>query len=144
MREVDPKKYLKQIEHIDADIKSRQEEVNRLRSSLMIKTSTLKQSVVQETRQGMFDERYMNLLDKVDDLSDKIEELVILKVKVSNEIDKINDRASRIILRERYLNLKTFEEIAKTIDYDPRYTHTLHGKALIHFKEIMLEHGMTV
>lgn len=142
MKSFNPKNYLNQIKYIDEDIRSRQEERLRLRSSLTIKTSTIKDSVVQETGNGMYDDKYMVLMEKSEEIKDKITELVDTKIRVSNEIDLLDDRLSRIILREKYLNLKTLEEIAVLLNYDISYIHKLHGKSLNQFKESMFVHVM--
>ena len=141
---MNPKEYLNQIRHIDMDITSRQEEAVRLRSAITIKTSTLKESVIQESHGGSYDDKYMMLIGKSEEINEKVDELVDTKIKVSNEIDMIDDRLYRIILREKYLNLKTFEQIAELTKYDVRYIHKLHGKALNQFKHGMLGHVMSV
>lgn len=140
MKTTDPKKYLNKIRHIDSDINSRQEELANFRRSIMIKTSTIKEQVVQEARTGAFDDRYMRLIELGEELNKKIDELVDEKVRVSNEIDMLDDRVSRVILREKYINLKTLEEITEILGYELRWTNRLHGKALEDFKECMLEH----
>lgn len=142
LRETDPKVYLNQIRYIDNDIKSRQEEISRLRASIDIKASTIKQDIVQESHTGRYDDRYMLLVDKVTEMDEKVKSLVDMKIRVSNQIDLIDERLSRIILREKYLNLKTFEQIADGLEYDLRHIYKLHGQALVHFKDAMLSHCM--
>lgn len=144
MADFSPKEYLSGIKYIDEDIKSRQEEVCRLRQAVTIKTSSIKLEVVQETRRGAFDERYIEMIGKAEDINRKIDELVDTKVRVSNEIDLMDDRVSRIILREKYVNLKTYEEIAEIMGYDLRHLYKLHGRALESFKSAMLRHVMTL
>lgn len=140
MTEFNPKDYLSHIKHIDSDIRSRQSELDRLRQTIALKTSTIKAEVIQETRQGAFDERYMKLIEQAEEINVKIDELVDEKVKVSNEIDLMEDRVSRIILREKYINLKTFEEIAELLGYELSWTTRLHGKALKDFKQARLSY----
>lgn len=142
MTDFNPKEYLSKIKHIDSDIRSRQSELDRFRQSIMIKTSTIKAQVVQETRQGAFDERYMKLIEQAEEINLKIDKLVDTKVRVSNEIDLMDDRVSRIILREKYINLKTYEQIAEMMSYDVSYIHRMHGKALNQFKDAMLSSQM--
>lgn len=142
MTDFNPKDYLSKIKHIDSDIRSRQDELDRFRQSIMIKTSTIKAQVVQETRQGAFDERYMKLIEQAEEINVKIDELVDTKVRVSNEIDLMDDRVSRIILREKYINLKTYEQIAEIMHYDVSYIHRMHGKALNQFKNAILSKQM--
>lgn len=140
MTDFNPKDYLSKIRHIDSDIRSRQSELDQLRQTIVLKTSTIKGEVIQETRQGAFDERYMKMIEQAEEIDAKIDELVEEKIKVSNQIDLLDDRVSRIILREKYINLKTFEEIAKILDYELSWIHRLHGKALKEFKQASLSH----
>lgn len=144
MRESDPKSYLNQIKYIDSDIRSRQEEISRLRASIDMRVSTIKADVVQESHTGRYDDRYMLLVEMVGTLDEKVKKLVDTKIRVSNQIDMMDDRLSRIILREKYLNLKTFEQIAELLEYDLRHIYKLHGQALVGFKDAMLSHYMTL
>lgn len=144
MRESDPKSYLNQIKYIDSDIRSRQEEISRLRASIDMRVSTIKADVVQESHTGRYDDRYMLLVEMVGTLDEKVKKLVDTKIRVSNQIDMMDDRLSRIILREKYLNLKTFEQIAELLEYDLRHIYKLHGQALVGFKDAMLSHSMTL
>ena len=145
---IDPKEYLNHIRFIDDDIRSRQEEISRLRSSLNVKTSSIQEVSVQEDTSGAFDDRYVRIIEKVDaiskDINQKIDELIDTKVKVSNEIDLMPNRISRVILRERYINLKTLEEIADILCYEPRHVNRLHGQALLDFKDVLLCHSMSM
>ena len=45
-------------------------------------------------------------------------------------VDKLDDDQLRILLKLRYVNHKKWEEIALMMDYDWRYVHKLHAKAL--------------
>jgi len=140
MTDINPKDYLSKIKHIDSDIRSRQSELDQLRQTIALKTSTIKAEVIQETRQGAFDERYMKLIEQAEEINVKIDELVDEKVRVSNKIDLMDDRVSRIILREKYINLKTFEEIAELLGYELSWVTRLHGKALKDFKQASLSY----
>lgn len=135
MTEFNAKKYLSEIRFIDKDIRSRQSELDKLRQSVAINTSSLTDDKVQESHHGNFDDRYMKLLEVTREINKKIDNLVDVKVRVSNEIDLIDGRVSRLILRERYLNFRTFKEIADILGYELRYTHKLHGIALLEFKK---------
>ena len=144
MTEFNPKQYLAEIKHIDEDIRSRQEEIDSLRQTVAIRTSSIREDKVQETHSGSFDDRYAELLQRTEKLTSemksKIDELVDVKIRISNEIDMMDSRISRIILRERYINLKTYEDISELLSYDLRHIYKLHGKALEDFKDAMLGH----
>lgn len=129
------KDYLSQIRYINQEIESRIDERNQLRHSVMLKTSTSKPDKVQETGTMNFDDKYMKFIEVSEDINGKIDDLVELKMQVSNEIDLLDKPEHRIILRLRYVNLNTFEEVAVKTDYDIRQVHRLHGNALQDFEK---------
>lgn len=140
MKGLEPKEYLSQIRYIDNDIRSRQEEVERLQSMLTVNTSSIKEDKVQESRQGYYDDRYMAYLKEKEKINSLIDELVNLKVKITNEIDLLEDRRYRVILREYYLNMRSFPNIAYSMNYDLRHVHRLHGEALLAIKDVIVCH----
>lgn len=140
MKGLEPKEYLSQIRYIDNDIRSRQEEVERLQSTLTVNTSSIKEDKVQESRQGYYDDRYMAYLKEKEKINSLIDKLVNLKVKITNEIDLLEDRRHRVILREYYLNMRSFQNIAYSMNYDVRHIHRLHDEALLAIKDVIVCH----
>ena len=131
----DPKEYLKQIEYINDDINSRLREKNELRRAMAVRTSVITDIKVQESRSGRYDDKYMRYFEVAESIDERIDELVDLKMKISNEIDLIDDPLYRLVLRNRYINLLTFEDIASMLNKSIRYIYQVHGDALVDFKE---------
>lgn len=129
----DPKEYLNQIRYTNQEIQSRVEERNELRQAVMIKTSSFQTDKVQESGTSNFDDKYMKFIEVSEDINEQVDELFNLRLRVSNEIDRLEKPEHRILLRMRYINLKTFEEIAVSMCYDIRQIHRLHGNALQEF-----------
>ena len=134
MRQV--KEYLLQARYLDADINSRQRELDMTRNNLTsLQGQELKQDVVQSSRAGHYDDKF-NLLFEIDDaITDKIDKLVRLKQDISDRIDKVDDRIHVIILRERYINMLEFHQIANKLNQSERHVTRMHGQALIDFYE---------
>ena len=134
MRQV--KEYLLQARYLDADINSRQRELDMTRNNLTsLQGQELKQDVVQSSRAGHYDDKF-NLLFEIDDaITDKIDKLVRLKQDISDRIDKVDDRIYTIILRERYINMLEFHQIANRLNQSERHVTRMHGQALIDFYE---------
>ena len=132
---MDPKEYLNQIRYTNQEIQSRVEERNELRRAVMIKTSSFQTDKVQESGTTNFDDKYMKFIEVSEDINEQVDELFNLRLRVSNEIDRLEKPEHRILLRMRYINLKTFEEIAVSMRYDIRQVHRLHGNALQAFSE---------
>src|SRR5699024_11910040 len=108
------KEYLEQASYLDADINSRQQELDMTRKNLTsLQGQELKQDVVQSSREGHYDDKFSLLFEISETINSKIDELVELKQDISRRIDKLDDRVYVIILRERYINMLEFHQIAK-------------------------------
>lgn len=70
-------------------------------------------------------------------LSDELEMLEATEREVVTTISRIQDKALSTLLYERYINGKTFEQIAVDLGYCWRQTIRLHGNALIKVGEIL-------
>ena len=138
---MEPKEYLNQIRYIDKDIQSRIQEKSQLRSSIELKTTSFNDNKVQETQAGRFDDKYAKYIEVSETINAKIDELINLKMRVSNEIDQLDKSEHRILLRMRYINLQSFEEIAVGMSYNIRHIHRIHGDALSEFgKAVTVRH----
>ena len=135
----DPKEYLNQIRYTNQEIQSRVEERNELRQAVMIKTSSFQTDKVQESGTSNFDDKYMKFIEVSEDINEQVDKIFDLRLRVSNEIDRLEKPEHRIILRMRYINLKTFEEIAVKMNYDIRQVTRLHGNALQEFEKDVLK-----
>lgn len=136
---MDVKEYLNQIKYTNQEIQSRIDEKNQLRSAVSLKTSSFNENKVQETGTLHFDDKYMKYIEVADEINEKIDELVDLKLSISNEIDRLDKSEHRILLRLRYINLQPFENIAVAMQYDIRQVHRIHGNALKAFSERVIK-----
>ena len=135
----DSKEYLNQIRYTNQEIQARVEERNELRQAVMIKTSSFQTDKVQESGTSNFDDKYMKFIEVSEDINEQVDKIFDLRLRVSNEIDRLEKPEHRIILRMRYINLKTFEEIAVKMNYDIRQVTRLHGNALQEFEKNVLK-----
>lgn len=67
----------------------------------------------------------------------QIDELVRVKTEILKAISRLTDGRYREILRLRYLDGKTFEQIAVEMCYSWRHVCTLHGRALLKMEVIV-------
>lgn len=132
------KSYLNQIRIIDQDIQSRIEEKQRLYATL-IGSPSITHDVVQSSKTDAYDERYMKIIEAGEEIDKRIDKLVDKKIEASQKVDKLgeSDSMSMLILRERYINLKSWEEIAEQMSYSIRHVNRLHGEALNKFERVM-------
>lgn len=60
-------------------------------------------------------------------------QLLGLKLKIEQAIDRVPDPLHAMILRYKYLDLKSIEQISELLGYSPRHMQRLHGAALEEF-----------
>ena len=56
--------------------------------------------------------------------------LEVLKIEIKGHVDKLENPTHRLIMTERYINLKHWEKIAADNGYTWRHVHKIHGRAL--------------
>lgn len=77
------------------------------------------------------------LVDAESRVSDELELLEATEREVIGTIDKITDGTLHTLLYERYINGKTWEQIAVALNYSYRQTTRMHGAALIAVKHVL-------
>ena len=132
------KRYLNQIRLIDQDIQSRIEEKQRLYATLIVSPS-ITHDVVTSSKTDAYDERYMKIIEAGEEIDKRIDVLVDKKIEASRKIDELDDldNISAVILRERYINLKSWDEIALLMSFSQRHLNRLHGEALKKLQQVM-------
>lgn len=128
------KEYLKSYKHLCDKLKSLEEQLQSLRE---VEQSAKIQQLTD-----------MPKSHKQTDLSDIMVQIEVLftkivlkraecmkrKLEIESRIADMPDGIEADILRKRYLELKTWEQICVDLDYSWRQTHRLHSKALSDFK----------
>ena len=81
------------------------------------------------------------IVDAESRVNDELELLEATEREVIDTINKVKDTTLNTLLYERYINGKTFERIAVSMDYSWRQTIRLHGAALNEVKSILVDAG---
>lgn len=126
------KEYLNQGFGIEREIKVLKMEYDAVYASTF-KIPQLKDVVVQESHAGKPDDKYADLVEYIQMLEKRQADLVHIKYKLSRQIDRIEDERYRSLLRLRYILCFKWEDVAKHLGYEDRYTRRVHGQALIEF-----------
>ena len=89
------------------------------------------------------DEKMCNAVDKIIEaknrVSDELETLEATDREIIGTIDKITDGTLHTLLYERYINGKTWEQIAVVMNYSYQHiVHYLHPKALNAVKHLIV------
>ena len=130
------KEYLKRLVYIDADINARIAELAQVRANLQVaKSSAPKPISVQEGHEGVYDDRYLKLFELDEAINCEIRKLTDLKVSTRGRIDRCKNPLHSVILREKYINRKSWEELEDIFGYTRRQLHRIHGDALQDFTD---------
>ncbi len=80
---------------------------------------------------------FVRCLEKIDemqrDVNDRIDELVDLRKAVNAAIDAMENSEERLLLRCRYLDSLSWEDICRIMNVSLRTAHRIHGTALQNF-----------
>ena len=129
------KEYLNQARHLDALIHCRLREIDYWRD---LSSSVSGSSFEEHHNPNRPTEApFVRCLEKIDEIQHSVEEkvayLICLKEKINRAIDKLDNRDEQLLLRYRYLDNCTWEEIAAMLNVSIRSVHCSHGMALQHF-----------
>ena len=132
------KDYLLQIRLLDAQIDCMLSNVDGLRESLLRITPQLKQDVVTG---GSSHDRMSSTIAKIVDLEKeiniKVDAYIDKKAQIIRMLEKVRNPDYLKVLQLRYIEYKTFDDIALEMHYSHCWICRLHGRALQTFAKIM-------
>ena len=134
-----PKEYLMQIYNVNKKINSKLSERDEIMKTLIRSTDTSKENIHTLDVGRPTEDTVIRLMRYNDEANQYTDELVELKVRIAEEIMKLENENNRIVLRERYIHCKSFEEIAVNEGYVYRHIIRLHGQALEDFERTFPE-----
>ena len=130
------KEYLNQARHLDALINCRLREIDYWRD-LSSSVAGMKFDGMPHSPNHPTEAPFVRCLEKIDeiqkDVEDKVAYLVRLKEEINMAIDMLASRDEQLLLRYRYLDDFTWEEIARMLNVSLRTVHRIHGSALQNF-----------
>jgi RNA polymerase sigma factor (sigma-70 family) len=129
------KEYLNQARHLDALINCRLREIDYWKDlSSGISGSSFEPHY---NPNHPTEAPFVRCLEKIDLIQREVEEkvtyLVRLKEEINTAIDMLESRDEQLLLRYRYLDDFTWEEIARMLNVSLRTVHRIHGSALQNF-----------
>lgn len=133
------KEYLNQLKKLNCCIKNKKQELSEL-SEIIYTTPALdtsKEKVTTSVQNKGFD-KIDNKIDLEKEIAQQIEDFISLKHKIINDIHSLNRSEYIDILYKRYVQFKSFEEIAVEMNYSYRHTTRIHGYALKSFADMVL------
>lgn len=130
---MDAKKYLSQARLLNNRIKSFENELEYI-NTLALGPSGPSYGPNKVKQQPNLEAPFIRYIDKIIELEkmihDEIDKLMALKREIAKTIAEIGDAKLEIILRERYINCRNWEDIAIDLAYSQVYLYKLHQRAL--------------
>lgn len=74
--------------------------------------------------------KYIKLVEFTRRIEEKTDLLYDIKCEIDEAIEQVSDARLRRLLKLRYIDFNTWEKIAEKMNYDLRWVHRLHKKAL--------------
>lgn len=130
------KQWLSRARFIDREITKLLDAKDAVKARVLSITPGYAGEPVQGTRDPHKFDKLVELEDTIDMLVDK---LVDTKREIITGISQLEDGRLREVLYGRYIESKTFEEIAVCIKYSYKQTCRLHGLALAKMEEVIRE-----
>lgn len=128
------KDWLRRGWQIDQEINSLLRTKQETRDRLTSVTAGYDGESVQGTRDPHKYDRLAELDEKIDQ---RIDQLVAVKQEIMDAIAQVEDSRYRTLLTERYMEFKTWEQIAVDMNYTWRRVMQLHGEALIALGQVV-------
>ena len=133
--------YLEQAYRIDQRINSKIEQVASLHNLATKANSTLTDMPGSPNRNiHRMEDIIVKIVDLENDINQDIDMLVDLKTEIMQVIKKVDDLELQTLLEKRYLNFRTWEQIAVDMGYNVRHLYRMHDKAL---KEVIVPKVVT-
>ena len=130
MTSQDKKHWLSRYQSINRQVKSKLDEIERLRSLETKITPTLSDM----PKSGGINNKIELVTERIDEIerqmSDELKMLVDTRAEIEAAIQEIDEAVYRELLERRYIYGEHWERIAVNMNYDSRGVLRLHGKAL--------------
>lgn len=133
------KSYLTRIRALDSFIKAKQEQLKEIEEKInSVSGANLRFDMASKLTN---DDKILDCIIKLDEqrssISSYITELIRMKEEAQKLIAQMNNENHKLVLELRYIQHKTFEQIAVDMNYSYQYIRNIHGSALRNFEKIL-------
>lgn len=130
---MDARKYLSQARLLNNRIRSYENELEYI-NTIALGPSGPSYGPNKVKQAPSLEAPFIRYIDKIMELEkiihDEIGKLIELKQEIARAIAEVGDAKLEIILRERYINCRNWEDIAIDLAYSQVYLYKLHQKAI--------------
>lgn len=124
------KEYLSLYRELGASVERKYEELERLRSLAARVTSTLSHLPKGDGARDRMADTVGRIAGMEEELNAAIRDYVGRRGEIARAMDTVADMTLRTLLEYRYLDGKTWEEIASRMNFNCRWVLRLHDRAL--------------
>lgn len=133
--------YLERIKKLDTQIDCMVEERRLLQDMALRVTPSMSGSGGSSGgNQDKMGSAISQIVDKGNEIDRAVDELINLKQEASTLLARLDKPEHYRVLHERYIQYKSFEQIAAGMGYTYRNAHYLHGRALQAFGKVLEEY----
>ncbi len=130
------KEYLNQARHLEALINCRLREIEYWKD-LSSSFSGMRFDGMPHSPNRPTEAPFVRCLEKIDEIQRSVEEkvaqLISLRDEINARIDMLDSHEEQVLLRYRYIDGCTWEEIERMMNVSERTAFRIHGSALAHF-----------
>lgn len=130
------KQYLNQIDRINRMINNKLAEIYQLKTMVCsISVSANEDKVQSSSDKDKLGSAVAKIVDLENEINKAIDIYADKKERIVAQIDSVKDIMEYQVLFSRYIEHKTFEQIAEDNDYSVRQILRIHGNALVEFEK---------
>lgn len=128
------KEYLQQLRTIDMQLRNMESQLYKLHQDIYcLQATDYSKDKIMGGKQVDIGDKVARINDEADKINAAWDRLIDLRIEARGRIERLPNAHHRIVLIERYINVKTWEQVAEIIEYTYRRTTQLHGEALAEF-----------
>lgn len=126
------KEYLRQLWYLDRAIDIKCKELEKIQADIGIRQMPDNQDHIigSGCPQDYVADTVIRMTDMQEKINRMIKKYVELKDIITDQIEGMENQTYKDILICRYVLMQTWEDVAKTMQYDVRHCTRLHGRAL--------------
>ncbi len=134
------KEWLKRGFNLDNEIKQLTESAQKAYDNATSISQKIDFDRVQTSKINGSEHKFLQVVHYAMETTKKVSELYAVKTEILEVVYMVNNPIYRTLLLARYINFKTWEQIAMDMNYDVSWIHRLHDKALETIKETIENH----
>lgn len=134
----DVKEFLMRYRNANREINAKLDEILKLRELSVKTTAVLGGDKVQTSVGNTTEKIVAEIVDLENEVGEAVDGLREIKHEVENVIEAVPAESQRAVLKLRYINCETWEEIAEDLDYTYRHVLRLHNMALKAMNDVLV------